>query len=48
MARFLIGLIIGLAVGYIGISYWLQETDEMLEEDDLIEIDQIPLPADPI
>lgn len=46
MFRFLLGLVVGLAAGYKGTEYWLQRREELnREQEDLIEIDQIPLPT---
>ncbi|MHB1007430.1 MAG: hypothetical protein ACYC3S_17580 [Chloroflexota bacterium] len=46
MFRFLLGLVVGLAAGYKGTEYWLQRREEEnREQEDLIEIDQIPLPT---
>ena len=45
MLRFLLGLALGLAAGYAGADYWLKRREaEHQQEEQLIEIDQIPLP----
>ena len=45
MFRFLLGLIVGLAAGYFGADYWLKRREaSRQEQEELIEIDQIPLP----
>lgn len=46
MFRFLLGLVVGIAAGYRGAEYLLKRRDEARRQDDeLIEIDQIPLPS---
>lgn len=45
MFRFLLGLVLGLAVGYAGADYWLKRREAARQQQEqLIEIDQIPLP----
>jgi hypothetical protein len=46
MFRFLLGLVVGIAAGYRGTEYLLKRREETRrQEEELIEIDQIPLPA---
>lgn len=46
MFRFLLGLVVGIAAGYGGTGYWLKRREEARRQDEeLIEIDQIPLPS---
>lgn len=45
MLRFLLGLAAGLVGGYVGIDYLLKRQEEARQQqEDLIEIDRIPLP----
>ena len=45
MVRFLLGLATGLVGGFFGADYWLKRQEQnRREQEDLIEIDQIPLP----
>lgn len=44
MFRFLLGLALGLAAGYVKADYWLRRREAArLQQEQLIEIDQIPL-----
>lgn len=46
MFRFVVGLAIGLVGGYLGADYWLKWREEQRrKQEELIEIDQIPLPS---
>lgn len=46
MFRFVVGLAIGLVGGYLGADYWLKWREEQRRrQEELIEIDQIPLPS---
>jgi hypothetical protein len=46
MFRFLLGLVAGLLGGYVGVEYLLKrQEEERRQREELIEIDQIPLPS---
>jgi len=45
MLRFLLGLAIGLAVGFAAADYWLKRQEAARrEQEELIEVDQIQVP----